>query len=44
MINKNLHNTLKIPGSFIVPGYEIYNTIIELVNNELTLSLSKGEL
>jgi hypothetical protein len=44
MINKNLYNTLEIPGSFLVPGCDIYKSIIELVNNGLALSLSKGEL
>gem|GEM_PF-4655909 len=34
MNNNNLFNTLEIPGSFLVPGCEIYKSIIELVNNE----------
>jgi len=44
MTTDKLYNTLEIPGSFIVPGCETYKSIIELVNNGLALSLSKGEL
>ncbi len=44
MNNNNHYNFLKIPGSFNMPNYEIYKSIIELANNGLALSLSKGEL